>query len=156
MKISETFECSGQNLSNSPCQFWNDTSIPLQNFASFFIVMTHNYSVNFKLIYFLLWIKGSYRSSNFETFKCSGENLPCSSCHFPNHKSIFLQIFHQSSMTWKIISLYVFRSNVIYFVQKEPIKVKILRISNAQIKIHQVLVIFETTNQFFCKFSITL
>ena len=118
MKISETFECSGQNLSNSPCQFWNDTSIPLQNFASFFIVMTHNYSVNFKLIYFLLWIKGSYRSSNFETFKCSGENLPCSSCHFPNHKSIFLQIFHQSSMTWKIISLYVFRSNVLYCTKR--------------------------------------
>ena len=30
MKIFETFECSGQNLSNSLCQFWNDKRIPLQ------------------------------------------------------------------------------------------------------------------------------
>ena len=30
VKIFETFECSGQNLSNSLCQFWNDKSIPLQ------------------------------------------------------------------------------------------------------------------------------
>ena len=27
MKIFETFECSGQNLSNSLCQFWNDKSV---------------------------------------------------------------------------------------------------------------------------------
>ena len=31
MKIFETFECSGQNLSNSLYQFWNDKLIPLQN-----------------------------------------------------------------------------------------------------------------------------
>ena len=30
MKIFETFKCSGQNSSNSWCQFWNDKSIPLQ------------------------------------------------------------------------------------------------------------------------------
>ena len=30
VKIFETFECSGQNLSNSFCQFWNDKSILLQ------------------------------------------------------------------------------------------------------------------------------
>ena len=40
--------------------------------------------------------------------------------------------------------MYFFRSNVIYFAQKEPIKVEILRISNAQIKILQIFVIFET------------
>ena len=45
------------------------------NFASFFIVMTHNSSVNFKLILFLLWIKGFHQSPNFDTFKCSSENL---------------------------------------------------------------------------------
>ena len=32
------------------------------NFASFFIVTTHNSSVNFKLIYFLLWITGSHQN----------------------------------------------------------------------------------------------
>ena len=30
VKIFETFKCSGQNLSNSLCQLWNDKSIPLQ------------------------------------------------------------------------------------------------------------------------------
>ena len=29
-KMFETFECSGQNLSNFLCQFWNDKSIYLQ------------------------------------------------------------------------------------------------------------------------------
>ena len=84
-------------------------------FVSFFIVMTHNSSVNFKLIHFLFWTKGSYQS----------ENLPNSSCHFPNDKSVFLQILHHSSMSWKITPLYFFSSNNIYFAQKEPIKVKI-------------------------------
>ena len=68
------------------------------NFASFLIVMTHNSSVNFKLIHFLLWIKGSYQSPNFETFQCFGKNLQNSSCHFPNHKSVLLQVLHHSSV----------------------------------------------------------
>ena len=125
----------------------------LSNFASFFIVMTCNSSVSFKLIRFLLRIKGSHQSPNFETFGCFGENFPISSCHFPNHKSVFLQILHHFSVSWKRTSLYLFRSNVIYFAQKEPIKVKIL---SAQVEIHQILVIFETTNQFFFRFYITL
>ena len=94
-------------------------------FVSFFIVMTHNSSVNFKVIHFLLWAKGSHQSSNFDTFKCSGENLQNSSCHFPSNKSVFLQILHHSSMSWKITPLYFFSSNNIYFAQNEPIKVKI-------------------------------
>ena len=59
-------------------------------FVSFFIVTTHNSSVNFKIIHFLLWAKGSHQSSNFDNFECSGENLPNSSCHFPSSKSVFL------------------------------------------------------------------
>ena len=56
------------------------------NFASFFF-MTQNSSVNFKLIQFLLWTKGSHQSLNSDTFKCSGKNLPYFSCHFPNQVS---------------------------------------------------------------------
>ena len=92
------------------------------NFASFFIVMTHNSSVNFTLIHFLLWIKGSHQSPDFETFECSGENLPNSSSLFPNHKSSFLQIFHHFSLPRKITPLHFLSSNIIYFGQKEPIK----------------------------------
>ena len=46
-------------------------------------------------------------------------------CHFPNHKLVFLQILHHSSMSWKITPLYLFSSNNIYFAQKETIKVKL-------------------------------
>ena len=83
------------------------------NFASFFIVMTHDSSVDFKLILFLLWIKGSHQNSNFETFICSGENLLYSSCHFPNHKPIFLQILNHPSVSSKITPLHFFRSNIV-------------------------------------------
>ena len=48
--------------------------------------MTDNSSVDFKAILFQLWIKGSHQNPNFATFKCSGENLQYSLCHFPNHK----------------------------------------------------------------------
>ena len=63
----------------------------IPNVMSFFIVMTHNSYVNFNLIHFLLWTKESHQSTNFDTFKCSGENLP-NSCHFSNHKSVFSNI----------------------------------------------------------------
>ena len=75
-------------------------------FISFFIVTTHNSTVNFKLIYFQLWTKDSHQSLNLETFKCSGEKLPNSSCYFPNHKLDFLQILHHSLVSWQINPLY--------------------------------------------------
>ena len=95
------------------------------NFGSIFIVVLHNSSVNFKLIHSLLLIKGSHRNRNIETFECSSKNLPNSSCHFPKHKSVFLQILHDSSLSWNITPLYFFSSKIIYFVQKEHIKVHI-------------------------------
>ena len=113
--IFEIFECSDKHSSNS-CQFWTENSSSI--FASFFIVMT----VNFKLIYFQLWKKESHQSPNFETFKCSGENFPNSSCYFPNQKLVFLQILHHSLVSWKISPLYLFRSKIAYFSLKEPIK----------------------------------
>ena len=158
------------------------------NFASYYIVMTHNFPVNFKLTHFLLWIKGPNKSPNlrlsnvlwwkfakflmsflevqvsfpsnfvsilsaikhnssvlfssnilyfgqkqpikvhiFEIFECSGENLANSSCYFPNHKLLFLQILHEFSASWKITPLYFFRSKVIYFARKGPMKVQILK-----------------------------
>ena len=38
-------------------------------FASFFTVMPHNFSVNFKPIHSLLWTKGPHQSSNFDAFE---------------------------------------------------------------------------------------
>ena len=93
--------------------------------VSFFTVMTHNSSVNFKLIHSLLWTKGSHQSSNFDTSKCSGENLPNSSSHFPKKQVSFSSNLHHSLISWKITPLNIFSSNNIYFAQKGPIKVKI-------------------------------
>ena len=127
------------------------------NFALFFIVMIHNSSVNFKVIPFLLWTKGSHQSSNFDTFKYSGESLPNFSCLFSNHKLVFPQNLHNSSVSWKITSLYFCSSNNLYFDHKEPIKTtNLLDFSSARVKICEVHVNFKTTCQFRFKFCIVL
>ena len=59
----------------------------------------------------------------FETFKCSGQNSP-NFCHFWKNKSVFLQILHQSSVSWDVTPLYFFSWNFTYFQQKKPIKVQ--------------------------------
>ena len=102
----------------------------LLNFAWFYIVMAHNSFVNLKLIHFLLSIIGFRQSPNFETFKYSGENLPNSSCHFPNCKSVFLQILHRFSVSWNITPLYFFSSNIIYLGEKEHKKVQFFETSD--------------------------
>ena len=72
VKIFETFEHSGQNLSNSLCQFLNDKSIPLQ--------ILHPSSVSWKItplyffssnnIYFAQ--KEPIKVKIFETFEYLG------------------------------------------------------------------------------------
>ena len=79
-------------------------------------------------MHFLLWTKGSHESTNFDTFKCSDENLLNSPCHFPNQKSGLLQILHDSLVPRKITPLYFLKPNVTYFARKGPIKVQILEI----------------------------
>ena len=61
----------------------------------------------------------------------------------------FSSNLYDSSVLWKTGSLYFFRSDVIYFARKEPIKVEIFETLSARIKIYQILVIFKTTNRFF-------
>ena len=125
MKIFETFECLGQNLSNSLCQFWNDKSIPPQILypCSVSWKTTPLYYFSSKNIYFAQ--KEPSKVKIYETFKCSGQNLSNSSCQFWNNKSIPLQILYHSSVSCKITPLYFFSSNKTYFAQKKPIKVKI-------------------------------
>ena len=118
--LPESSSCSGQKSSNSS-----------SNFASFFIVMKHNSSVDFKLILFLLWIKGSHQNPNFETFKCSGENLPYSSCHFSNHKSVFLQTLHHPLVLWKITPLYFLGQTLNTLANRRKLKCKSWRLASA-------------------------
>ena len=67
VQIFEIFECLGQHLLNSSCQFW--TSQFLFNCFSntFFIVITHNFPVNFELIRFLVGVNISHKISNFQS-----------------------------------------------------------------------------------------
>ena len=110
IKIFESFECSGQILSNSLCQFWNDESIPLQilypSSVSWKITPLYFFSSN--NIYFAQ--KEPIKVKIFETFKCSHQNLSNSLCQFWNDKSISLQILYPSSVSWKITPLYFFSS----------------------------------------------
>ena len=125
MKIFENFEYSGQILSNSLCQFWNDKLIPVQilypSSVSWKIVPLYFFSS--KNIYFAQ--KQPIKMAIFESFECSGQILSNSLCQFWNDKSIPLQILYLSSVSWKISPLYFFSSKDIYFAQKELIKMKI-------------------------------
>ena len=85
--------------------------------------------VNFKLMHFQLLTKGCHESPNFETLvKCSGENLPNYACHFWKHKSVFFQSLYQFWVSSNITLLSFLSSNIIYFGQKQPIKVQIFEI----------------------------
>ena len=74
------------------------TSQVLFSFASFFILMTHNFPVNFKLIRFLFWIKGPSTSPSFQTFELALVKICQILCHFRKYKPVFLQILHQSAV----------------------------------------------------------
>ena len=124
VKIFETSECWDQNFSNYLCQFWNDKSIPLQILypSSVSSKITPLYFSSSSNIYFAQ--KEPIKVKFFETFECSGQKLSNSLCQFWNNQLIALQILYPSSFSWKIIPLYFFSSNNIYFPQREPIKVK--------------------------------
>ena len=125
VEIFETFERSGQNLSNSLHQFWNNKSIALQILytpsVSWKITLRYFFSSN--NIYFAE--KEPIKVGIFEAFECSVKNLSNLLCQFWNEKSIPLQVLYLSSVSWKIIPLYFFSLNNIYFAHKEPIQVKI-------------------------------
>ena len=122
-------------------------------FASFFILMTHNSLINFKLKYFQLWTKESNQSPHFQTYKCSGENLPNSLCYFSNQKLVFIQILHHYLISWKVTPLDFCRSNI---TRKDQSKCNFLGLLSARIKIHQMPFIFETTNQFSFNFFLSI
>ena len=158
VNIFETFECSGQNLSNSLCQFLNDKLIPLQ--------ILYPYSVSWKitLLYFFssnniyFAQKELTKVKIYETFESPDQNLSNSLCQFLNGKSIPLQILYTYSISWKITPLYFFSSNNIYFVQKEHIKMKIFETfkCTGQNSSNSWHVNFEMTSPFLSRFCIIL
>ena len=148
--IKVTFECPGQNLSNSLCQFWSNKSIPLQilypSSVSWKITPLYFFSSN--NIYFAQ--KEHIKMKNFKDFQVLRSK-------FWNDKSISLQLLHNSSLPWFITPLWILILYFFYFGIKDPIKIPILNLSSALVKIsHMPHVIFQSTSQFFFKFWITL
>ena len=120
------------------------------NLTLFFIVMTQKSPVNFKLIHFLLWIKGPNKSPNCYTF----ERALVKICQIPH--VIFQttsQFFFKFYMTLQCHGRYLlctFLGHRLYTLHKrDQSKCKFWRLLSPRIKIHHILVIFETTNQFF-------
>ena len=98
-------------------------------FVSFFTVMKHNFSVNFKLIHFLLWTKGFFFLSGFSF--TDTDNLQDSR---GREGTIFYSTLPLPSH-----------------------KVPILTLLSTLVNICQIPhVIFEATSQFFFKFCITV
>ena len=78
---------------------------------------------------------------------------------FQTAKDVFLQILHDPSVFWKVTPQYLFRSKISYIYtlhKREQWKCKFWRLFSARIKIHQILVNFETTNCFLFKFFINI
>ena len=76
---------------------------------------------------------------------------------FQTTSQFSFQILHHSSVSWKMAPLYCFSSNIIYFAQKEHIKVKIFETFKCLGQNHQTFYVnFETTSQFLFKFCIIL
>ena len=117
------------------------------NFALLFIVMTHNSSVKFKFIPFLLWTKGSIKVLILTLSRALGKICQISTVFFSNYWSVFLQNLYNSSVSWKITPLYFCSSNNIYFGHKEPIKQKsFLDFLSARVKICEVYINFKKTS----------
>ena len=149
LKTFETFECSsGQNLSNSLCQFWNGKSVPLQILypSSVSWKITPMYVFSSNNIYFAQ--KEPIKMKIFETFNCLGQKLWNSSCQLWNDKSVPFQMLHHSSLSWQITPLWILSSYCFNFGLKDPIKISILRLSSALVKLCRIPhVIFQTTSQ---------
>ena len=139
------------------CQLWNDKSIPLKilYLSSVSCKITPPYFVSSNNIYFTQ--KEPIKVKIFETFECSGQNLSNSLCQFLN-KSIPLQILYPNSVLWKIIPLYFFSSNNMYFTQNGFSKVKSFETFTClgQNLSNSWHVNFEMASQFLFKFCIIL
>ena len=150
MKVFETFEFSGQNLSNSPCQFSNDKSIPLQ------ILYHSSVSWNITPLYLYNLLKRSTSKLKFLRLVSARVKIN----QFPmsilkrkvnsssSFASFFIVMTHNSFVNFKLI---------LFLLLSYPIKLPILRLSSTLVKIcHIPHFIFQTTSQFFFKFCITL
>ena len=109
-------------------------------------------------MHFRFLTKGSHENTNFDILKCSDENLPNCSCHFPNHStSQFSFKFYMTLQCHEIYSSVIFLGQILYALrERDQSKCRFFRLFSVRIKIHQILVIFEAKKKFLFKFCTTL
>ena len=157
IKVFEIFECPGQILSNSLCQFWNNKLIPLQilclSSALWNIISLFFFSS--KKIYFARWehIKVKF----FKTFECSGQIFQISDANFEG-TSRFLSKFCISLQFQETLFIWVFLLQPVYtLLDRSPLKWNFLRLWSARVKFCQIPYNnFETTSWFLSKFCVSL
>ena len=62
--------------------------------------------------------------------------------------------FHHSSVSWEITVLYFFSWKIIWFGQKEPMKVQNFRLSTAHVKFHQICTFIDSFCWMYIKFQL--
>ena len=125
-------------------------------FALPFSLMTHSSSEMFQLKHYMLWTKRAHQSKIFQTFECSNESSPNSSCYFSKHKVRVYSNFTSLFNVMKDSSSVFFQLKPYILWIKKAHQSEIFRLLSGWVKIHQILrVIFEIKSQFFF-ISITL
>ena len=125
------------------------------NSVSLFNDMRDNSSVLFSSnnIYFAQ--KEPIKVKSFRDFQVLGQNLSNSLCQIWKNKSIPLQIFYPSSVSWKIPPLFFLAQAIYTLLKRSLFKRKFFRLSSGEVKICQIPYInFETKSQFLSKFCI--
>ena len=74
----------------------------------------------------MLWTKAAHQCTIFRLLGSLLKVHPTPYAIFEITRSGFIQILHHCLVSWKITPLYFFSSNLKYFGQKDPIKVKFL------------------------------
>ena len=136
-------------MSNCLCQFWNEKSIPLQIFHNFSVSL---HITSLKIFSSCIFYFGQNDPMKRPIFTLSNVlvkiyQIPC--VIFETTKSVFLQILHDSSLSLKITLL-------AKLCTKGTNHSGNFGELSARIKIHQIFIFFERTNQFFFNFCITL
>ena len=106
-------------------------------------------------MHFLLWTKVSLENTNADIFKVFWWKFAKFLMSFSKPQVSFSSNF-DSSVSWNML-LCTFLGQTLYTLHKRDwSKCKLFRLFSAQIKIHEILVIFETKNKFLFKFCTTL
>ena len=113
---------------------------PLYFFSSNLIYFEQKYPIEVKFSNF--WVVGW----KFTRFRMS----------YLKPKVNFSLNLHQSSLSWEMTLLYFLSWNIIWFEQKEPIKVQDFRLLTAHVKFHRICTLIDFFHWMYIKFQLKM